>query len=1046
MKNSSKQTSEVIVVEASAGTGKTFTLAKHYLSLVIGPHIKAEEIPLKNILAITFTNKAAIEMKERILELLKKIALNKFDCEEEKQDILNTLKMKEDSAQSKALFTMEKIIKHYNLFQIQTIDSFINTLLFGCALNIGRSGNFKIKKDYRQLLLYCLDLAIDEALKKEKTLKLLEEFLINYLFVENRSGWFPKEDILNFIVFLFQIVNRYKCNFKINKVDIKEIIEIKKDILKSLKEIYLSLPQNINNKIKNTIKDFLVKNKTNFHIEDLHKIFKNKEFSINKNIPLEFKKKLEKNYKKINKLVELEAKVACNPYIKFFNLIWEYFQRFSKKEDILFLEELNKQAQALFDQSGITVAELYYRLATRFKHFLIDEFQDTSVLQWENLKPMIEDILANGGSLFYVGDKKQAIYRFRGGEVELFDKIKKDFSNFNIKNLHLTKNRRSQKNIIEFNNRLFSAENLIRLLEYSKINEEIKHIKNAKEEILKIFKDAIQNYNESTNLNGYVRVEFLNEENQEQRNQILRPKLISLIKDLNKRFKYEDIAILTKDNSEVELLSSWLLEENIPVESDKTLNVLENHLVKEIISFLKFLYSPTDNISFASFILGDIFSSITKIPTNEIMSFLFEININNLQKQEKTLYTLFRKKYKNIWNEYFEFFLKNVGFISLYELLIEIYERFNILKNFPSQLAFFMKLLNLTKEKEEEYMDLGEFLDYLKKANLEDLYVTVTHSDRIKILTIHKSKGLEFPVVIIPFLRIEIIPQVGGRSFSFYINEKNGKLELLKIIKPYRECSLNLQKIYSQHYFKSFVDELNTVYVALTRPKFELYIFVPKKSGNLENKAIYLFNNQNKETLEYGQQINYFNLENQRIQNSIEIKPSTYRSWVDILKEEFIDFEDLKFREKIMEGNAFHFALSFIKNLNQQKKEEVIKLAIENTKLVYPFIKDFNAFREKIKKMLDNKKLTQFFYLEDAEVYLEKEVIDDLGNTKRIDRIIVKKEEVWIVDYKLKETFKEAYKKQVLDYMKILNRMYTSCKIRGFIIYLDNEEIEEIYG
>ncbi|UCD15452.1 MAG: UvrD-helicase domain-containing protein, partial [Candidatus Omnitrophota bacterium] len=220
MKNISlkdSQSSQVCVVQASAGSGKTYALAKRYVGLLINSPVNVEENLLKNILAITFTNKATVEMKERILELLKRIALDSFSSRGEQEDILSLFTIDKKSAQAKAAYIMDALIRHYNFFQVKTIDSFINALLLGCALQIERSASFKISKDYTEHLCYCFDLVMEEAVVDMQTFEFLEEFLEHYLFVENRKSWFPKEDILTLIKSLFELSNTYGRIFGVYK-------------------------------------------------------------------------------------------------------------------------------------------------------------------------------------------------------------------------------------------------------------------------------------------------------------------------------------------------------------------------------------------------------------------------------------------------------------------------------------------------------------------------------------------------------------------------------------------------------------------------------------------------------------------------------------------------------------------------------------------------------------------------------------------------------------------------------------------------------------
>ena len=1033
---------QVVVVEASAGSGKTYCLTKRYLHLLINPQLGLNQIPLRNILAITFTNKATVEMKERILEFLKKLALDAFSDKEEEEDILSSLGVEKKNAESKAKLIMDELIRHYNFFQVQTIDSFINALLLGCSLNIDRSASFKIKRDYLPSLCFCLDSLTEEAREKKEILKLLEEFLQHYLFVENRSGWFPKEDILQLLQSLFRLSNKYGKTFIPFPGESKDIIKKKKYIWGQIKELSECFPSGMNVSANKHISSFLDKNDDIFDIAALPAHLKSPQVPMNKEkgAPADFIKKWKRIYNLLKELVELDATVAYNPYVELYRRISDSFQLLSKKEDILFLEELNRKARLLFDQEGITVAEVYYRLATRFKHYLIDEFQDTSLLQWCNLEEMVREALSTGGSLFYVGDKKQAIYRFRGGEAKLFDAVRKEFTHFNVKNAYLIKNWRSQRAIVEFNNEVFSRENLKAVLDSSGIAKELGEKKDSVDEILDIFKDAEQKQRE-TNAGGYVYVERIEEKNKKERDDIMQPKILDLLRELKGRFQYEDIAILTRDNNEVELMTSWLLEAGFPVESEKTLNVIENSLVKEIISFLNFLYSPVDDLNFASFILGEVFSRLTNIACEDITEFIFSLHKEGKIGGQVSLYRLFRQKYPEIWDQYIDKFFKTVGFISPYELVVSIYQTLKVTENFKKNQAFFMKLLELIKQREGDYVGLGELLLYLKAAPKEELYVNVAHSSSIKVLTIHKSKGLEFGVVIIPFLRMDINPETGEKGNSSYVVPNQDKdLGIVRITKNHRVYSPLLQEIYIQSYKKACIDELNNIYVALTRVQFELYVFIPKKSSNSNNKARHIIPERIKES---GSKIQYRRKEKDA-QPIIEVSPSVYKEWPELIPGEFGNWQSIRNRENILEGNLLHTILSRIGGCEGLDTEELIKEAVSFARTQYPFIEDFSPYEERIRQLLAKKELKSIFFVSASGVFCEKEVVNRFGDGKRIDRLIVREKEVWIVDYKSSQEAKPEHEKQIGEYVQIIKDIYPKRKVRGFLVYLDRMMKEEV--
>ena len=349
---------EVIVVEASAGTGKTYALAKRYLQLLINPKLNLKDIPLRSILAITFTNKATVEMKARILELLKRIALDIFSNQDEKDDILNSLLVNSEHARKKAGYVLDKIIGNYNFFQVKTIDSFINALLLGCAFNIDRSAHFSIKRDYRKHLDYCLDLVIDQASQDSKVFSFLEEFLEHYLFVENRQGWFPRHDILQLLQSLFRISNKHARIFQVNPGKSVDVIEKKKQLFSLIEKLFAKVPPGLNANARKSITRFIKNNRTTFNISALSTAFKSPEPPLNKGTKCDqdFSNKWRKVHEFITDFVEFEAFVVHNPYIQFFHQLLFYFESLAKKEDVLFLEELNRiltLAQHILLKTGV---------------------------------------------------------------------------------------------------------------------------------------------------------------------------------------------------------------------------------------------------------------------------------------------------------------------------------------------------------------------------------------------------------------------------------------------------------------------------------------------------------------------------------------------------------------------------------------------------------------------------------------------------------------------------------------------------------------------
>jgi ATP-dependent helicase/nuclease subunit A len=1073
---------QILVVEASAGSGKTYALARRYLKLILNALARQEEEALRSILGITFMKKAAVEMKERILELLKRLALDRFEDEAQKRELLEYIGLSELTCRDASFRAMQEIIRRYDYFQVQTIDSFINALLLGCAFRLGLSANFNIREDYNKYIASSLDMLLDLAAQEKEVKKLFLDFVWHYLSIENRGGWLAKNDILSVAKSLFSEFNRYGVPFYIHPVGDKEIVAKKNEIYRRIVKINKGIDRDgVNKTFVRGVKDFVEQNDVNFQLDRLKSASWQKEgIPCNKgaSVPGELNEDWNKLRAEIKELCEMEAYSLFNPYIKIFNKVFGFFLLQGQKEDILFLEELNSRAHQLFGKGTISVPEIYYRIGSRFRHLLIDEFQDTSVLQWNNIFILVEEALSTGGTLFYVGDKKQAIYRFRGGEAELFDRVRKELAQFGQKEDVLGRNYRSSKEIVEFNNRVFSPLNLKRFITAYNSQQAAKARNDTcfqffptfEKELLQVFLHSEQDPQPGKPA-GYVSVERFNgstapipsgkpqgsaclparqglpsdRQSHEERSDIVREKLLGLIRDLRSRsFDFKDIAVLSRSGDRVEEISSWLIEEGIPVESEKTLNIRENSLIKEITSFLKFLDSPIDDLAFASFILGEIFCAASGVPEEKIVDFIF---VNRMQKKKGDafatyLYRAFQKEFPLGWQQYIEKFFRNVGFLPLYEMLVTIYADFGVLERFPENQSFFMSFLELVKEKEDEHNGIKAFLEYFKDAVNEDLYVKFPVADAVKVMTVHKAKGLEFPVVIIPFLKInpkaESTSDNRGTSYTSDLDRKENTLRLLRLKEDYRRFSEEIQVRYNEEYFRSFLDELNNIYVSFTRAKQELYIFMLEKPGATE-PAEFLIPDDFVELGRKGQPP-----KKGEGQDKLHVlSPSRYSDWINMLKDEFKDHSQLRFHKQIKKGEVMHYIFSLLGDLSGKDPDAELSRCVALAQSRFPEFDDFAGLQVKIKALLKDSRFKDLFFCEAGRVFTEKEVVNRFGDTKRIDRLILKDDEAVIVDFK-SGTEEEGDVKQIKEYVELIKAIYPAKLVRGCSLYVDELMIKEV--
>ncbi|MBF0486057.1 MAG: UvrD-helicase domain-containing protein [Candidatus Omnitrophica bacterium] len=902
---------ELRVVEASAGSGKTYALARRYVQLLL-VNARSGDLSLqpafRSILALTFTNKAAFEMKARILEFLKRIAFKDFSSQEV-IEILSPLKISPDEASLLARGVMESLIRHYNYFQVQTIDKFINALLVGCAFKVGLTANFCIKTNPRAYIEYALDEVIDSASQTPAVRRLFEDFIDHYLYLENRSQWLPKDGILEILTNLFSVNDTYALPLAMQSMPTEEVIKQKKVILSLVKSLYDKVPhEDLHATFVKSMTGFLERHKEGFDFDILSDFFQREDIPAKKDAALsgEAYALWDKIRRSIRELAQMEVFCLYNPYLVIFDNVREKYEAACRKEDVLFLSELNRKARAIFEE-GLTPQELYYRLASRFRHYLLDEFQDTSRLQWQNLSMLPGEALSTGGSLFYVGDKKQAIYGFRGGEAGLFDTAKTSFPVENVQTETLSTNWRSHKAIVEFNNTVFAMENLKSFVREKDEDDDGKIKKDAigfsKDDVTaleSIYGNAKQSYRPEHAM-GYVRMEYVDAQGREEKFDMVKARFLGLMKDFKERgVLWRDVAVLTRSNSELLEITRWLLEAGVPVTSERTTDIKEHSLIREVVAFLTFIHSPLDNAAFAEFILGQIFVSFSGLSLETLREFVLNERRKSTKIREPYLYMAFRTSFPTVWENCIEEFFKTSGLYPLYELVVSFYGKAKLLSQFPEAQGFFMHLLELIKNREEEYCDLGAFLADYEGMEGEELYVRLTGRNAVRLLTFHKSKGLEFPIVILPFLTMKVDVGSGGggdKKQAYVLREANGELQFLRLKKDYGKYSEEALLIYEDEYKKNFLSELNMIYVSLTRASREMYGFLPSKAGSSRNLARKLIT-----AGVWGQVPDSLPVANITAPAALALKAGADRDWITFLKDEFMADNELSLRRAREEG------------------------------------------------------------------------------------------------------------------------------------------------
>ncbi len=1032
------QSPQVFVVSASAGSGKTYALAKRYIQILF--YLSASNKPLsaQHLLAITFTNKAAHQMKSRILYFLKRTALNQLS-DSEFDDILKPLEINRLQAAEQARRIMWELIRHYHYFQVKTIDSFINALLAGCAFKIGLSARFKIKRNAVDYIQQSMDALLDAAMRDKTILGLFHDFIDQYLFLENRGGWFAKEDLLKLLADLFNKFNTYQKDFLTSDIPVKDIYLLKKEFLGKAQVLLETSEGILDGRFSKSLRSFLEQSQQSFDVDDLSDYFKRTEIPARKSETVS--RSQEELWDKCRSLLRLivlaEAYSIYNPYVRLFEALMEQMGVIKRKDDILFLQELNRTAGGLFNEKT-NVQELYYRLATRFEHYLIDEFQDTSRSQWRNLETMVEDGLSTGGTLFYVGDPKQAIYAFRGGESSLFKSLKQDLADYHVQEQVLSTNYRSRQRIVAFNNEVFSLDNLNRF--YDALTEQaieskrklpIDFDEHDRDMLAQTFGQAEQQ-SRADLPGGYVRVVTIDAKTKSTRNEMVQELLMGWITEVRQRYPLGDIAILTRDNGQVQEVTGWLLDAGIAVQSERTSDIKAYGPVNDLIAFLTFLSSPIDNIAFAQFLLGDLAPKALGIDSETLRQFLFE-SAPNRQATESYIYRLFRRRFPEVWERVIDPFFVSVGIYPLYETVVSIYARFECQKHFPEGQGFWMHLLELIKRYEEEGCDIEGFLNDYANLENEARFVPINPTAAIRVLTVHKAKGLEFPVVLLPYLEMDIKPGAGGKqgSQSYTVIDEEQGMQLVRLKQSYTGFSDELKAQYIREYKSALLGELHVAYVALTRAVHEMYVAIPSRSGQGANPAILLIDQHlytcgNVLTVEHTP-----DHQEQRFLSAIE-----FTDWLPKLREEFSNEDDRALRRR--KGDFIHWAFSQLGVLSQANVHiQIQEASMAAIKRFGPLLSEKDLIDLMTNTVHDPQYQAYFFLKQSDEVLREVPVVDAHGRLWRMDRLIISDKTITVIDYKTSsEDALEVQQRQLNHYMDLVKPMYPGYKVTGAIVYI----------
>ena len=902
-----------LALKASAGSGKTFALTVRYISLLILGAKPSE------ILTLTFTNKAAAEMSQRVFNTLQTLG----DDEAYLNEIIRVSNFTKEEVLGKKSLLIKLFINDSS--SIFTIDKFVNKILREFCGYIGIGDDFKISNDDMEILSYKFLQSLDENSFKE---------LVEFSLYEKKK--------FSSIFELFKIL--IEKNEKINpiEIDAKLINLIKNDILEKafkIKEHILNCKAASASAIKAvsfTNFDELFSNtwieKDTIYDYSYFKKCANEEIN---SLFLELKDSFLNYYKlrtsySLNKIFKLY--INFKEFKKSFNIEKNYFE-FNDISNLVF-ELLNNKINKDF---------LYFRLDSNYNHILIDEFQDTSILQYKILKPLIDEVIAGDSekfkTFFYVGDPKQSIYRFRGGKRELFDFVLSENSNIKLENLNT--NYRSSKNIIDFvNNTFLSLPNYDYLAQKS------------------IRKDGFVEVIEDSSLQSEDKFSAI---------------LNKINELLDNGINANDIAILCYTNSDVLGLFYYIKEKlpNLKIRTDMSSKLINQQNVKALINAIKYIY-------FKENIYKENFNAL--VGKNINSEFLIDINLNELSV-EKVLYF----------------------FASYFDIIDE-----NIIKLIEQSGIYF------------------NIVDFIYEIDKLDISIENSENSGLQILTIFKSKGLEFHTTIL----IDRIKRKNHDKSSLLFDYENINLNNIYYkVSGYENFDLEYKKALEKEKNLNLDDEKNVLYVALTRAKNNLIVFKKEKSSVFDILDITPFKFGNLilsevvQTKSINKKITYepLNLGKQDIKSSKDNNGVN----LDILKSKYF-------------GLATHYTLEMMSNFDEKALNHGLNLS--KTKYFnYLDEFDFVSIKKIIQNLIKNDKFQNL--IKDSQIVQEQALIYN-EEIKVIDLLLYKDDRFIIVDYKTTTEVLYSHKTQVEYYKKAVSEIFNIKNVDGYLVYLKEDSIE----
>ena len=1086
------------IYRASAGSGKTFRLTQDYIHLLFSAKYTHAH---RHILAVTFTNKATEEMKSRILEELHLLASGQES--NYRKGLMKAHQLTAESVNQKARHILTNILHDYTAFSISTIDRFFQQIIRSFAREIGVYGGYTLELDTDGILEQAVDNLFFDLSEKENAqlLKWLVQFAEER--IENAERWDMRKDILSLGYEIFKEKYQHKATETNEKLHNKQFLQaFQANLIKKIKT-FTETSEKIAEEALAVIHQHGLQTEqfsgaSRSAMKKLERI-KNGDFGLTKTFR-EMAEDITKCYTKKTdtyviatiedaydgglqtKMQELIAYVDAGilsyntagfilKHLNTLGILSDLTMQITKltvDQKLMLISDSNLLLNRIIDHSDAPF--IYEKSGLLFHHFMIDEFQDTSVLQWENFLPLLKNSLSMNHYNLVVGDVKQSIYRWRNSDWNLLgSQVYEDFKHENLQEENLDTNWRSDKNIIFFNNALFpeAAEWL-----QQKLNENLDPVLSSlpqltglQSKITDAYQQTEQNFCKNAG-EGHVRFQFIertDSEGESWKEQSLNL-LPGLLEDFQSRgYKPAQVAILVRTNEEASMIIRKLLHHKTTEEAkpgfsydimgSEGLTLESAASVRFLLSLLRLFIHPEDVVQKMimqfEYAKGKFGRSASEAVRETVANHRINSNSTDCETTISPVFTLEENEQ-----------LKSFKHYALFEMVENIIALFDLASWNDKEVIFLQAFQDAVyRFSTGKTSDLNAFLQWWDQFGQKQSITTPEKENAFRIMTIHKAKGLSFDAVVMPFCDWTLDSRMRN---ILWCETQIPPFNALPLMPVEYKKALD-ESLFAADYYEemmlTFMDNLNLAYVAFTRPKHELMAICPlpkeKKDGSVtvdsisslihqcmttSNKRI-LTSNFDENICQIGQPVN--REQSARHPQEFASVSKTYpvcsisgrlklKHSISMLNREEIDITE----SPLDYGNLMHEIFYNIQTPDDHHAliEEFIRSGrITGTEAIQ-IAKDVEEFWQLPE--------TKAWFKPGVQVLNETTILTPEGQHYRPDRIILEDNQATVIDYKFGEKELPSHTKQVQNYARLLHEM--GYQTQAYLCYVKLKKVQVV--